>query len=109
METENQENIYDVASLRNEITQNEEIIDNYLKTAQNMKWMGMGTLLLSVFFFFAGSMLSGIGGLILAFLCLRKYNQSMGMAEVYFGVTKFLKYMLQREITGDTSIPAFLQ
>jgi hypothetical protein len=109
METQNQENSYDVISLRNEITENEEIIDNYLKTAQNMKWLGMGTLLLSVFFFFAGSILSGIGGLVLAFLCLRKYNQSMGMAEVYFGVTKFLKYMLEREITGDTSIPAFLQ
>lgn len=109
MEADNQKTTYSLSSLKNEITENEEIIDNYLKTAQNMKWMGMGTLLLSVFFFFVGSMLSGIGGLALAFLCLRKYNQSMGMAEVYFGVTKFLKYMLQREITGDTSIPAFLQ
>lgn len=109
METDNNSNTYDVSSLRNEITQNEEIIDNYLKTAQNMKWMSIGAALFSVALFIYGNAISGFGGLVLAFICLRKYNRSRGMAEVYFGVTKYLKFMLQREITGDTSIPGFLQ
>lgn len=109
MEAENQQVPYDITSLREEIDQNEQIIDNYIRTANNMKWMGIGAVILSVFFFFAGSMLSSIGGLLLAFMCLRKYNRSIGMAEVYFGVTKYLKFVLQREITGDTSLPGFLQ
>lgn len=109
METENTQTSCDINSLREEINQNEQIIQNYLKTAYNMKWMAIGTVALSVVLFLLGSTLSGFGGLVLAFICLRKYNRSRGMAEVYFGVTKFLKYMLQREITGDTSMPAFLQ
>ena len=50
MEADNQKTTYSLSSLRNEITQNEGIIDNYLRTAKNMKWMAVGTVLLSVFF-----------------------------------------------------------
>lgn len=108
METKQQEDCTDVVSLRKEIEKNEGIILNYLQTAHNMKFMGFGALLFSIFLFIIGSVLSGFIGLVLAFLCLRKYNRSIGMAEIYNGATKFLKFMLHREITGDTSLPGFL-
>lgn len=108
METENTQVTCDIDSLKREITENEKIINDYLTTARNMKWMAIATACVSVAFLLAGSIVSGIAGLVLSFICVRKYNRSLGMAEVYFGVTKFLKYILQREITGDTSIPGFL-
>lgn len=109
MEAENKSIACDIASLREEINQNELIIENYLKTANNMKHMAIGSVLLSIFFFTIGSHVSGFLGLFLGFLCVRKYNRSVGMAEVYNGVTKFLKFMLRREVTGDTSLPGFLE
>lgn len=109
MENENQINYDDANSLKVEIELNEVIIDKYLKTAQNMKMIGIPTVLLAVFLFMKSGMLLGFTCLFMAFLCLRKYNQSIGMAEVYYGVTKFLKMMYQREVTGDKSVPLFLQ
>ena len=109
METENNDMDYSISSLKEEIDANEQLIDGYLKTAENMKWMAIGAVSLSLFFFIIGSVASGFIGTFLGFLCVRKYNKSIGMAEVYFGVTKYLKFVLQREITGDTSIPSFLQ
>lgn len=108
MEAENQENVIDVVALRSEIEQNEEIIVNYLRTANNMKWLGTSTFFVAILFFIAGGTLSGSLCLFLSFLCLRKYNRSIGMAEIHNAVTKFLKFVLHREITGDTSLPGFL-
>jgi hypothetical protein len=73
-----------------------------------MKWMGIGAFSLSIFLFIIGNTISGYIGLVLAFLCLRKYNRSVGMAEVYNAVTRFLKFTLHQEITGETNLEAFL-
>lgn len=108
MESDNNNGDLNISFLEQEINANEYIIDNYLKLARNMKWMALGTTCLSLFLFLFGSVLSGIIGLFLAFMCVRKYNKSIGMAEVYFGVTKFLKFILQSEITGNTKVPSFL-
>ena len=105
MDTDNTENsTNDIESLREEINQNEQIIQNYLKTARNMKWMCIGTTILSVILFIAGSTLSGSLGLIIAFFCLRKYNRSIGMSEVYSGVTKFLRMSYKQRLTGGKTI-----
>ena len=108
METEKVNSEYSISSLKEEISANEQIIDSYLKKARNMKWMAIGAVSLSLVFLIVGNTFSVFASLFLGFLCVRKYNKSIGMAEVYFGVTKFLKFMLQREVTGDASLPGFL-
>lgn len=109
METKDTQISCDVMSLREEISQNEQIILDYLNTARNMKSMAIFSTILALVFFVYGSYYTGGGALFLGFLCIRKYNKSIGMAEVYNGVTKYLKLVLQREVTGDDRVFDFLK
>lgn len=108
MNTEETKEILSIQDLRREISENESLVEDYLVTAQNMKWLAIGAGILSVIFFFIGSVFSGITAFVLCFMCVRKYNRSRGMAQIHFGITRFLKFMLHREITGDDSLPGFL-
>lgn len=108
MNTEETKEILSIQDLRREISENESLVENYLVTAENMKWFAIIAGAFSIIFFINESVFSGIVGLVLCFLCVRKYNRSMGMAEIHNGITKFLKFMLHHEITGDTSLPGFL-
>lgn len=108
MENENNVKCEDTDSIRREIAQNEIIIQDYLKTARNMKVIGTLTFMVAVLFFFLANVISGSICLVMAFICLRKYNRSVGMAEVYSGITKFLKLMYRKEVSGDTGLTDFL-
>lgn len=110
MQKESQINQEAINSIRNEISNHQALMNDYLKTAKNMKIIGIPTALLSIVLFVKFGMLYGFICLFAAFLCLRKYNRSIGMADVHDSVTNFHRMMLESEITGNKEkIPWFLK
>lgn len=110
METEEKNKLEktSIEGLKREIDENDLLIGQYLKNAQKMKFLVLVTAVLSLLFFLSKNYMFGGAMLLLAFLCFRNYNRLIGMAEIHNSISKFLKYMLNREVTGEKGLPGFL-
>lgn len=90
-----------IEDLKRDIAEQEQLALNCVKEANNMFYciiisviLFIYTLIISKFIF------SGIF-LVIGFLCIRRYNKTIGKIEVHNAIQKFLKLLLIQEQTGE--------
>lgn len=102
-------NVIDIESLKNDIIEQEMLMNKYIKEANNMFYLIIVSTICSICFLLLSKFIFSAIFFILGFLCLRRYNKSIGMAEIHNGLRKFLKMILLQEQTGEDVIRKLLQ
>lgn len=91
----------DIEQLRKDIYQEELNVQNYLNESNNMKYLIFISVICMIFFLFMSKFITASIFFVIGFMCLRKYNRAIGMAEIHNGVRKFLQMILIQEQTGE--------
>jgi len=98
MNTESKINLDD---LKRDIEEQETLRMKFIKEANNCYYLVIVCVCLFLYFLVIGSYIVAASAFILGFMCLRRYNQCIGIAEVHTGIMKFLKMLLIQEQTGE--------
>jgi hypothetical protein len=98
MNTESKINIDD---LKRDIEEQEGLSQKFINEANNMYYLVVVSICLFIYSLVIGNYILSISFFLIGFMCLRRYNKCIGMAEVHNGIMKFLKMLLIQEQTGE--------
>lgn len=90
-----------IETLRKDINEQEELMNKFINKANKIFPLIIISVLLAIFSLIYSKFLLSSCFFIFAFIMVRMYNQSKGMAEVHNGLRKFLKMLLIQEQTGE--------
>jgi len=98
MNTESKINIDD---LKRDIEEQEGLSQKFISEANNMYYLVIVSTCLFIYSLVIGNYILSASFFLIGFMCLRRYNKCIGMAEVHNGIMKFLKVLLIQEQTGE--------
>lgn len=100
---------FNVEKLKKEIEEHEVLTSKFIQRSKTMLFLTVLSLTLMIIAALIQSYWSSALLFVMAFITFREYNKAIGNAEIHNGIKKFLSFILIREVTGDDSLPGFMQ
>jgi hypothetical protein len=90
-----------IEEIKRDIQEQEEFTLKYIKEANNMFYLIIVSVILFVYNLIVLNFIISSAFFVIGFLCLRRYNKSIGMIEVHNAIQSFLRMLLIQEQTGE--------
>jgi hypothetical protein len=98
-----------IEEIKRDIQEQEEFTLKYVKEANNMFYLIIISVILFIYNLIVLNFIISSAFFVIGFLCLRRYNKTIGMIEIHTAIQKFLKMLLIKEQTGEDNFKNIIE